>query len=61
LRIEEYNSLKGTLDSQQKSIINEAKIQAKALLEEANRKIENTIKSIKETRRTRKHQGSERI
>ncbi|MEX2511789.1 MAG: Smr/MutS family protein [Cyclobacteriaceae bacterium] len=49
LRLEEYNSLKNTLDSHQKSIINEAKIQAKALLEAANRKIENTIKSIKET------------
>lgn len=48
-RLQEYNSLKNTLDDQQKAIINEAKAQAKLLLDDANRKIEHTIRSIKES------------
>lgn len=48
-RLQEYNSLKGTLDDQRKAIINEAKAQAKLLLDDANRKIEHTIRSIKES------------
>ncbi|MBD3626729.1 endonuclease MutS2 [Cyclobacterium sp.] len=48
-RLQEYNSLKSTLDEQQKNIINEAKTQAKLLMDEANKKIEHTIRSIKES------------
>ncbi|SEJ36395.1 DNA mismatch repair protein MutS2 [Cyclobacterium xiamenense] len=48
-RLQEYNSLKTTLDEQRKAILNEAKAQANVLLEEANKKIEHTIRSIKET------------
>ncbi|WP_162418928.1 endonuclease MutS2 [Cyclobacterium roseum] len=48
-RLQEYNSLKATLDDQRKAIINEAKAQAKLLLDDANRKIEHTIRSIKES------------
>ncbi|SHN28242.1 DNA mismatch repair protein MutS2 [Cyclobacterium lianum] len=48
-RLQEYNSLKSTLDEQQKNIINEAKNQAKLLMEEANKKIEHTIRSIRES------------
>ncbi len=48
-RLQEYNSLQGTLDDQRKAIINEAKAQAKLLLDDANRKIEHTIRSIKES------------
>ena len=49
IKLREYNSLKATLDSQQKVILNEAKAQAKVLLDDTNRKIENTIRSIKES------------
>lgn len=48
IRLREYNALKETLENDQKKILNEAKIQAKTLLDEANKKIESTIKSIKE-------------
>ncbi|MDN3686755.1 endonuclease MutS2 [Cyclobacterium jeungdonense] len=48
-RLQEYNSLKTTLDDQRKAILNEAKAQAKLLLEDANKKIEHTIRSIKES------------
>ncbi|MFC4873742.1 endonuclease MutS2 [Negadavirga shengliensis] len=47
-RLKEYNALKETMEKSQKKILNEAKLQAKALLDEANKKIESTIKSIKE-------------
>ncbi|EON76252.1 Recombination inhibitory protein MutS2 [Lunatimonas lonarensis] len=47
-RLEEYNALKSTLEVSKKTIINEAKVQAKALLDEANRRIESTIREIKE-------------
>ena len=48
-RLKEYNALKATLEDQKKAIINEAKAQAKLLLDDTNRKIENTIRSIKES------------
>jgi DNA mismatch repair protein MutS2 len=48
-KLKEYNSLKTTLDEQQRAILNEAKAQAKLLLDDTNRKIENTIRSIKES------------
>lgn len=47
-RMEEYKDLKAILDTKKKEIINEAKIQANALLEDTNKKIENTIREIKE-------------
>lgn len=48
-RLKEYNALKATLEDQKKAILNEAKAQAKLLLDDTNRKIENTIRSIKES------------
>jgi DNA mismatch repair protein MutS2 len=48
-KLKEYNSLKTTLDEQQKAILNDAKAKAKLLLDDTNRKIENTIRSIKES------------
>ncbi len=48
-KIEQYNSLKDFLDSEKKRILNEAKEQARSLVKETNRKIENTIREIKES------------
>jgi len=47
-RMEEYKELKAVLESRKKEIVNEAKIQASTLLEETNKKIERTIREIKE-------------
>jgi DNA mismatch repair protein MutS2 len=44
----QYTGLKDFLESEKKKIINEAKEKAKYLLKETNRKIENTIREIKE-------------
>ncbi|MFN3489944.1 MAG: endonuclease MutS2, partial [Emticicia sp.] len=46
--LEQYTGLKDFLELEKKKILNEAKAQAKDLLKEANRKIENTIREIKE-------------
>ncbi len=46
--LEQYAQLKDLLESQKKTIINTAKIEAKELVKEANQKIEKTIKEIKE-------------
>jgi DNA mismatch repair protein MutS2 len=46
--LEQYTGLKSFLEVEKKKILNEAKAQAKELLKEANRKIENTIREIKE-------------
>jgi DNA mismatch repair protein MutS2 len=46
--LEQYTGLKNFLEVEKKKILNEAKSQAKELLKEANRKIENTIREIKE-------------
>lgn len=49
-RLEEYNELKSNLETSKKAILNEAKIQAKALLDDTNKRIENTIREIKESK-----------
>lgn len=46
--LEQYNGLKSFLEIEKKKILNDAKAQAKELLKETNRKIETTIKEIKE-------------
>jgi DNA mismatch repair protein MutS2 len=46
--LEQYNGLKSFLETEKKKILNDAKAQAKELLKETNRKIETTIKDIKE-------------
>lgn len=46
--LEQYNGLKTFLENEKKKILNEAKGKAKDLISEANRKIENTIREIKE-------------
>ncbi|MFT4031808.1 MAG: Smr/MutS family protein [Siphonobacter sp.] len=51
---EQYQTLKTYLDSEKKRLLNEAKQQARALLKEANAKIENTIREIRE-------QGAEKL
>ncbi len=47
-RLKEYNDLKETLESTKKRLIQEAKQEAKQLLDQANRRIEKTIREIKE-------------
>jgi DNA mismatch repair protein MutS2 len=49
-QLAEYTALKTKLDNEQKTLINSAKAKAKALVQEANQKIENTIREIKETK-----------
>lgn len=44
----QYAELKSHLETQEKKIINEAKKQARSLLEEANREVEKVIREIKE-------------
>ena len=46
--LEQYTGLKSFLETEKKKILNDAKAQAKELLKETNRKIESTIKEIKE-------------
>jgi DNA mismatch repair protein MutS2 len=48
--LQEYSKLKEELDSNKRSLLKEAKEQAKLILAEANRKIENTIREIKENK-----------
>ncbi|EAZ80737.1 endonuclease MutS2 [Algoriphagus machipongonensis] len=47
-RLREYNDLKETLEQTKKRYIQEAKQEAKSLLDQANKKIEATIREIKE-------------
>ncbi|MFT6893002.1 MAG: DNA mismatch repair protein MutS2, partial [Algoriphagus sp.] len=47
-RLQEYKELKETLESTKKKYIQEAKEEAKLLLDQANKKIESTIRQIKE-------------
>lgn len=47
---EEYQSLKSYLDTEKKNILKQAKTEASELLQEANRKIEATIREIKEAK-----------
>ncbi len=48
--LEQYESLKKHLDNEKKNILNAAKLEAKDLLKNANKKIELTIKEIKENK-----------
>lgn len=48
-KIREYSTLKANLEENKKELIQEAKVQAKGILDEANRKIEATIRAIKES------------
>lgn len=47
-KVQEYNQLKETLELTKKSYIQEAKQEAKALLDQTNKKIESAIREIKE-------------
>ncbi|NVK48842.1 MAG: Smr/MutS family protein [Cyclobacteriaceae bacterium] len=47
-RLQEYNQLKETLEQAKKRVIQDAKVEAKRLLDETNKKIEKTIRIIKE-------------
>ncbi|MGY6742234.1 MAG: endonuclease MutS2 [Cecembia sp.] len=49
-RLKEYTKLKETIDSNKKQFIQEAKAEAKALLDQVNKKIEASIKEIKESK-----------
>lgn len=49
-RLQEYNELKETMETTKKRYIQEAKQEAKQLLDETNKKIEATIREIKEGR-----------
>ncbi|HAS42577.1 MAG TPA: endonuclease MutS2 [Microscillaceae bacterium] len=46
----QYKSLKEHLDNERKKIMNQAKVDAKRLVEQANKKIEETIRLIKENK-----------
>ncbi len=48
--LQEYSKLKEELDSNKKALLKEAKEQAKILLSEVNRRIETTIREIKENK-----------
>ncbi|EOZ95847.1 Recombination inhibitory protein MutS2 [Indibacter alkaliphilus LW1] len=50
IRLKEYNSLKETLENNKKKYIQDAKAEAKVLLDDVNRKIEASIKAIKESK-----------
>ncbi|GAB3559075.1 endonuclease MutS2 [Spirosoma fluminis] len=52
-QLAEYTALKTRLDNEQKKIVNDAKQKAKALVQEANQRIENTIREIKENKAER--------
>ncbi|PZX51062.1 DNA mismatch repair protein MutS2 [Algoriphagus ratkowskyi] len=47
-RLQEYNELKETMESTKKRYLQEAKLEAKQLLDQANKKIESAIREIKE-------------
>ncbi|AWW31672.1 endonuclease MutS2 [Echinicola strongylocentroti] len=49
-RLKEYSELKETVDNNKKQLIQQAKLEAKAILDGANQKIEETIRSIKENK-----------
>lgn len=52
-QLAEYTALKNRLDNEQKKIVNDAKQKAKTLVQEANQRIENTIREIKENKAER--------
>src|SRR5690554_165707 len=47
-RLEEYKELKSHLEANKKEVLQQAKVQAKGILDEANKKIEETIRTIKQ-------------
>ncbi len=49
-RMTEYNQLKETIDNNKKQYIQQAKTEAKTLLDDVNKKIEATIREIKENK-----------
>ncbi|KAB7730994.1 endonuclease MutS2 [Rudanella paleaurantiibacter] len=49
-QLAEYTALKTKLDNEQKQLLNDAKQKAKALVQEANQRIENTIREIREVK-----------
>ncbi|MBO0952037.1 endonuclease MutS2 [Fibrella forsythiae] len=49
-QLAEYTALKTKLDNEQKQLINTAKAKAKTLVQEANQRIESTIREIKESK-----------
>ncbi len=51
---EQYSTLRNYLDGEKKRLLNEAKVQAKQLLKDANARIEQTIREIRE-------QGAEKL
>ena len=52
-QLAEYTALKTKLDNEQKQLINDAKLKAKTLVQEANQRIESTIREIKENKAER--------
>lgn len=52
-QLAETTALQTRLDNDQKRLLNEAKMKAKALVSEANQRIENTIREIKESKAER--------
>ncbi len=52
-QLAEYTSLKTKLDNEQKQLLNDAKQKAKTLVQEANQRIESTIREIKEAKAER--------
>ena len=52
-QLAEYTALKTRLDNEQKQLLNDAKQKAKALVQEANQRIESTIREIKEQKAER--------
>lgn len=60
-RMKEYTQLKETIDQNKKKYIQEAKAEAKALLDQVNKKIETTIRTIKENKADKEVAKSARI
>ena len=52
-QLAEYTALKTRLDNEQKQLLNDAKQKAKSLVKEANQRIENTIREIRENKADR--------
>ena len=52
-QLAEYTALKNRLDNDQKQIVNDARQKAKALVQDANQRIENTIREIRENKAER--------
>lgn len=52
-QLAEYTALKTRLDNEQKQLLNDAKQKAKALVQQANQRIENTIREIRENKAER--------